>query len=145
MSNKIEAKERLAMTIVEILVALAIMGLLGIIVAQCVFWSLSERTRLAANQASLEIAANVLEAARAQPWQDLNQSWAGAQTIPSEMQALVPDGKVIVTVDFEQPEPGIKQVTVEVRWQIEEHLPPHSVHLTGLFSRRMAQKTGDKP
>jgi len=145
MANKIEAKQRLAMTLVEILVALAIMGLLGVIVAQCVFWSLSERTHLEANQASLEIAANVLETARAQPWQDLNQSWAGAQAIPSEMQDLLPDGKMVVTVEHEQSEPGIKRVTVEVRWRFEEHFPPHSVRLSSLFSPRMAQKTGDKP
>src|SRR2546421_4359682 len=76
---------RAGMTLVEVTVTLAIVGILAVIVSQCIVWSLQERARLASHQAALELADNLLEMARAQPWERLDQSWADAQAIPAEM------------------------------------------------------------
>jgi len=136
---------RAGMTLVEITVTLGIIVVLGVIVAQCVAWSMRERTRLSAHQAALELADNILEAARAQPWKQLDQAWADAQTIPSTMASLLPDGKVVVKVEAGKPEPHARRVTVTVDWQFETHLPPNSVELTTVLSGRTAKNDGAKP
>jgi type II secretory pathway pseudopilin PulG len=136
---------RAGMTLVEITVTLGIVVVLGVIIAQCVAWSMRERTRMSAHQAALEMADNILEAARAQPWKQLDQAWADAQTIPPTMASLLPDGKVVVKVEAGQPEPQARRVTVRVDWQFETHLPPHSVELTTVLSGRTAKNDGAKP
>jgi type II secretory pathway pseudopilin PulG len=132
------------MSLVEVTVTLAIIAVLAVIIAQCIYWSGRERQRMASQQAALELAANVLEAARAQPWEKLDQAWADAQSVPSDMQALLPDGKLVVTVVAEQ-QPLTRRVTAEVRWQLEAHLPPQTTESTTLLSARTAQKAGSRP
>ena len=80
----------------EATAAVAVFGVLAVIVSQCIALSLRERGRTESHQAALELANNVLEAARAQPWDMLDQSWADGQSIPSGMQALLPDGAIRV-------------------------------------------------
>ena len=133
------------MTLVEITVTLGIVVVLGVIVAQCVAWSMRERTRMSAHQAALELADNILEAARAQPWKQLDQAWGDAQTIPAAMAGLLPDGKVVVKVKAGQQEPEARHVTVTVDWHFEPHLPPQSVELTTVLSGRSAKKAEAKP
>src|SRR5207302_445274 len=113
--------------------------------AQCIVWSVRERARLAAHQAALELCANVLEAARAQPWDRLDQAWADAQNIPAETADLLPAGKISVTLEAGQPLPHARRVTVEVHWQTVADLPPLSVRLTSILSAREAKKTGGTP
>ena len=136
---------RPGMTLVEVTVTLAIMGILAVIVAQCAVWSLEQRGRIAAEQAALELADNILESARAQPFEKLDQAWADAQTIPAEMEALLPDGKVQVKVESDQPVALCRRVTVAVTWRFELYLPPHSVELTSVLCDRVAAKAGGKP
>jgi prepilin-type N-terminal cleavage/methylation domain-containing protein len=144
MANRMSAP-RVGMTLVEVTVTLAILAVLVVIVAQCIAWSLRERGRAATHQAALELATNMLEAARAQPWEQLDQTWADGQTIPSEMKLLLPEGKAHITVEPGQPEPGTRRVTAEVTWQFEAHLPPRSVQLTTILSGRVGKKTGGQP
>jgi Tfp pilus assembly protein PilE len=136
---------RAGMTMVEATVALAVFAVLVVIVAQCITLCLRERTRAATHQAALELAANLLEAARAQPWEELNKAWADVQTVPSSMGDFFPDGKVIMTVEPGQPGPFTRRVTVEVIWQLEANLPADSVQLTTLLSARATTKAGGTP
>ena len=138
-------RPRAAMTMVECTVALAIIGVLMVVLAQCMVWTLQERQRVSAQQAALELAANILEAARAQPFDKLDNTWADAQTIPSEMEALLPGGKVVVKMEPGQPAPLTRRVTVEVTWQFEPFLPPLSVELTTVLSDRALIKAEAKP
>jgi type II secretory pathway pseudopilin PulG len=126
-------------TVLEVTVALAVLIILGVIVAQTMFWSLRERARLTAHQAANELAANVLEEARAQPWDKLDAAWAESRTVPSEMADLLPAGKIIVKL-----EPGAtsRRITVEVRWQLEQE---QSVSLTTLLSARESKISGGTP
>ncbi len=110
--------------------------------AQAMVWSLRERARLASHQAATELAANVLEEARAQPWEKLDSAWAEARTVPSEMAALLPEGKILVKL---APGAKLRRVTVEVQWQGEPSASTQSVTLTTLLSARSAKKTGGTP
>jgi type II secretory pathway pseudopilin PulG len=138
-------RKRAAFTLTELIGAVAIIAVLVVIVAQCMTLSIQERARMAAQQAALELAANVLENARAQPFEKLDKTWAEAHAIPSEVAALLPDGKIIVTVEPEKTAPATRRVTVEVQWQFEAHLANRSVQLTTIIAGRDAKKTGGKP
>jgi type II secretory pathway pseudopilin PulG len=133
------------MSLVEVTVALAIIAVLAVIVAQCIAWGLRERARTLTQQAALELAANMLEAARAQPWDLLDQAWADGQTIPADMEALFPDGKLSMTVEPGPRGSATRRVTVDVTWQFEPHLPAQIVQLTTLLSGRVTEKPGGQP
>src|ERR1051325_4033913 len=131
-------------TLAEMVVALAIFAILTVIVAQSVVWSLRESARRAAHHAALETAVNVLEEARAMPFEQLDMTWAGGHMIPSEMAALLPEATIHVTLEADKLAAGTKRVTVEVRWHFEVGTPVQSVVLTTVLSRREL-KTGGKP
>ncbi len=138
-------RKRGAFTLAELTVSVLIIAIMVVIVAQCLALSLQERARIAAHQAALELAANVLEDARAQPFEKLDKTWADAQAIPSETAALLPDGKIVVTVEPEKGVPKARRVTVEVHWHFEAHLTNTNVRLTTVLSGRTAKKTGGEP
>ena len=131
--------------LIESMAALAIIAIVGIVVAQGLVWSTQERARLASHQAALELAANVLEAARAQPFEQLDQAWADAQTVPSDMADLLQQGKVLVTVETPKTTTATRRVTVEVRWHFERAVSAQTVQLTTVLSGRMTKKDGGAP
>ncbi len=124
----------------EMVVAIAIFAILAILVAQSLVWSMRERARRTAHHAALEIAQNVLEQARAMPYEHLNQEWADGQMIPSASAALLPDGKVKVLVETDKLAAGTKRINVEVTWQFEPEMPLQSVTLMTVLSRREGGK-----
>jgi hypothetical protein len=136
---------RAGITVVETTIALAVLLVLGVLVAQCTVWTLRERARRLAHQTALEVAANVLETARATPLERLDRDWAAAQKIPAETAALLPEGTVAVTVAPERAFPRARRLTVEVRWRSDVQLPPRSVQLTTLLSPRTAASPGGEP
>lgn len=138
-------RTRNAFTLVELVMAVAIVAILGVIVAQLLSFSLLERARVGARQTATELAVNVLEEARAQPFDKLDKVWADARAIPSESVDLLPKGKLITTVEPEKTAHEVKRITVEVRWQFETHVPVQNVRLTTLLSAREAKKKGGTP
>ena len=134
MTNK-----RTGFTLLELTVTAAIIGVLVVIVAQCIALSLRERARMATRLAATELAANVLEEARAQPLAKLDKTWAEGRKIPSELAGLLHEGKIDVAVETVSELPSARRVSVEVRWRFEEHLPLQSVRLTTLLSGREAK------
>jgi len=143
MSRQTSPKRR-GFTLLELAVAAAILATLIVIIAQCFSLSFRERARAASHQAATELAANLLEAARAQPFDKLDKAWADAQVIPTETADLLPQGKVAVKVEPEKL-PNLKRVEVEVQWRFEEHLPMKTVTLTTLIAARQAKAKGDTP
>ena len=91
---------------------------------------------MASRLAATELAANILEEARALPIGQLDKSWADGHKVPSEMANLLPEGKIEVAVEPVSDLPSARRVSVEVRWRFEEHLPLQSVRLTTLLSAR---------
>jgi prepilin-type N-terminal cleavage/methylation domain-containing protein len=138
------AKRRPAFTVIECIVALALILIVSAIVAQTIVWGLQERSRSAAHYAALETAANILEEARAQPFDKLDKTWADAQHVPTGMDAVLPEGKVTATIAPEPKLAGVKRVTVVVSWQFAPQ-PADTVELTTLISARTAKKTGGAP
>jgi prepilin-type N-terminal cleavage/methylation domain-containing protein len=138
-------RRRSGFTFLEIVVALAVIGVLLVVVFQSVIWSMRARQRLAAQQAAVELAANVLESARAQPWDKLDKSWADAQAIPTDMEALLPDGEIAIRIEQSRLSPDSRQVTVEVRWRFEANVPHQEVQLTTLLGPRQAKLPGGQP
>jgi type II secretory pathway pseudopilin PulG len=141
----LQSASRPGITVVECTVALAVLLMLGVLVAQGTVWTLRERARRLAHQAALEVAANVLEAARATPLEQVDRDWAAAQKIPAETASLLPEGAVAVTVAPERKLPRARRLTVEVRWCSDARLPPQSVQLTTLLSPRTATGPGGEP
>jgi hypothetical protein len=133
---------RAAITLTETTVALAITGVIAVIVAQCSVVVLRERSRTAARQAALELAANVLEEARATPWDRLTGDWAAGRGVPEGMAELLPEGKVVVTVAPAEKAPLARRVTAEVRWKSGPNADPASVELTAVFAPRESKKAG---
>jgi len=127
----------------EVTIALALLLVVGAIAAQALVWSLRERQRAAMHYAALELAANVLEEASALPFDQLNQTWADARAIPSEMADVLPEGKLRVTVDRLKDATQAQRVTADVSWQSDVGMPRRNVTLTTVLSGRT--KKGGQP
>jgi hypothetical protein len=106
--------------------------------AQAGGWARLERGRLAARLEALTAAGNVLEAARALPWDALTPQWAAAQRLPESALPLRPDARLEVRVEPEASVPRAKRVTAAVRWDFRDGVPPQEVRLVTLFSARDA-------
>jgi Tfp pilus assembly protein PilE len=132
------APARRGFTVVEIVLALVLMVVVMGLVAKVGYHALVERGRIGARLAAQEAAQNVLEAARATPWEELTPQWAAAQRLPEEWTARQSDGKLEVRVEGEAP--LCKRVTVAIRWEFREGMPPQEVSLVTLFSARDAPR-----
>jgi hypothetical protein len=124
--------------------SLAVLGLALTLVAQVSLAVLRERRRAADLQAAQELAANVLESARARGWDELTGTWASRQRLPEEYTER--GWRLEVRVEPEKSRPLVRRVTVVVRWQSGEARAPLPVELVGLFSARAAgAPKGGKP
>ena len=132
-------------TILECVAALSILAMVMLLVVQTGYWSMRERIRTASRHAALELASNILESARAGPFETLTPDWAAGQKLPEESGRLLSKAQLTVRVEPEKNLPHTKRVTVEIRWQTEVTMPPQTVQLVGLFSSRSAAATGGKP
>jgi hypothetical protein len=134
---------RAGFTVMEVIAATGVLTVAMLLVAQLGYWSLRERARTAARQVAIELAANVLEAARAEPWQSLDADWAAAQSIPEELADVLTEGRLAVRVEPEPDSPRTKRVVVEVRWLMYEEIESRPVRLIGLFAARSSE--GEQP
>lgn len=136
---------RAGFTVMELVVALGILSVAMVLVAQIGISSLAQRRRTAVRHEALEAAANVLESAQARPWDGLTPAWAAAQRLPEPLARKLSDGKLTVRVEAEKSRPHAKRVTVEVHWQHDNATPAQPVVLVGLFGARAAHQPGDRP
>jgi prepilin-type N-terminal cleavage/methylation domain-containing protein len=134
---------RRGFTLAESMIALAILGVVLLLLAQVAYLVLMERLRSGARQDALEAAANVLEAARACPWDELTPAWAARQRLPESVAGRL-RGRIEVRVEPEPSRPHTKRVTAEVRWSIDDR-PTAPVRLVCLRSARAAPATGGQP
>ena len=128
-------------TIAETLIALGILAVAMLLVAQVGVWSL-QIPRTFDRQAAQELAANVLETARASPWDALNSEWAASQKLPP---GFANDGwRLAVQVDSDASRPLLKRVSVQVdpRPGQTPHFRPEE--LVGWFSARATPTVGEK-
>ena len=129
---------RRGFTMAECGIALAVLAAVGVVVAQLATTSLAERLRSEARLEATETAANVLEAARARPWDELTPQWAAEQKLPAHLAERWLAGSLTVRVEPEPQRPYLKRVTVDVLWGGVGHGPERPVTLTALFAARAA-------
>lgn len=127
---------RRGFTIIETALALTILAMASVMVAQMATWSLAERAKVEARLAVTEWTANVLETARGRDWTELTPDWAAAQKLPDDLAARLPAIAVAIKVAAEPDRPLLKRVSVEVRWKNPDGTPTPPVTMTGLFAAR---------
>lgn len=130
---------RSAFTIIETVAAFALVGFVLVMVAKVGFTSMKERTRSVAKQTALEHLHNVLETARAIPWEKLNAGWASSLKLPEDWKYVLPDGELDVQVEAEKDMPLVKRVTVLIRWKNVDGQPVET-KLVGLFAARESKE-----
>lgn len=131
-------QERAGFTVIECVIAIAVMGVAAVLVAQIGVRSLAERVNAEEQFAAQEATANVLEAARAAPWADLTPAWAAAVQPPADLAARLDDATLAVRVEPEKDRPRVKRVTVELRWSPAEGHGERTVTTVALFADRAA-------
>jgi hypothetical protein len=122
------------------MVAMGILAAVMLVIAQVACDVVLERWRSTERQEALEAAANVLEAARACPWDDLSPTWASRQTLPESLAARLRNGKLQVNV--EPARPHTRRITVQIRWSHGDGRPAPPVKLVGLRSARTTGTSG---
>jgi Tfp pilus assembly protein PilV len=138
-------RARPGFTVIETMLAVGVLTVALVMVAQVAAWSLTQRERAAVRQEALEQAANVLEKARSLPWDQLTPEWAAAQKLPEALSQRLDQPVLAVRVQAIGAAPLTRKVTVEVRWKQSDTVPAPPVRLEALFSARSAATTGGKP
>ena len=134
---------RAGFTVLELTLALGVLIVAMITVAQVAAWGLNERYRTALRQDMLEHATNVLERARSLPWESLTPEWAAGQKLPEPLAQRL--ARLSVRVEPDASRPLIKRVIIEVRAKDVPGGPDRVVQLVGLFGRRSAPVPGGIP
>ncbi len=125
---------RRGFTILESALALAMLTMASVLVAELTTWALAERARADTRLAAIEWADNVLESARAQPWNDLTPAWAATQKLPEDLAFRMLEPVVTVTVEPEAERPLLKRVTVTVKWNQAFKAPAPPVVMSSVFA-----------
>jgi prepilin-type N-terminal cleavage/methylation domain-containing protein len=123
-------------TLTECAIALAVLATCAVIVAKLATETLADRSRLEARFEAEQIAANVLEQARAVPWDGLTPTWASERQLPPEVLQRWPNTRLVVRVESEPNRARVKRIVVEVRWEGEKFTKWPAVGLTALFAAR---------
>jgi Tfp pilus assembly protein PilE len=128
---------RLGFTIIEIVMALGVVAVIMLVVAQVAAACMLQRLQTAARRAALEQAANVLETARALPVEQLTETWAEAQQL-TPGGGLPEASRLHVRVGTLPVAAGARRVTVAVLWRLFPDEVEQRIELVGLFAPRSA-------
>jgi hypothetical protein len=137
--------KRRGFTVFEIVVAFSVLAVVLVVTAQVGYQTMRERMRHDLRQKAQDISTNTLEAARALPWESLTPQWASAQQLPESWKELQPDGELQVRVEPDAALPQVNRVTVRVRWDFREGIPPLELELVTLLAARETLTPRDKP
>lgn len=132
---------RAGFTVAEIVLALGLIGVAMLLVAQLGVEGLRSRVRSGARQDAAEFAANILEAARTAPWEALTEQWATIHRLPEALAPRLPQSQLSVRVEPEKDRSHLRRVSVEITWKPPEG-GTRSVKLAGLFAARQAAAEG---
>ena len=127
---------RSGFTIMETVIALGMLSLAMVLVAQLGTWTLAERKRADERFAAIEGAANVLEAARARPWAELTPEWAAEQRLTDDLADRLRKAVLTVRVEPEPDRPRVKRVTVQLEWTHGDGAKARTAAAVALFADR---------
>jgi type II secretory pathway pseudopilin PulG len=132
-------------TLVESVSAMALLATTMILIAEVGLWSLHERTRSASRQEAIELAANILESARAAPFAALTPEWGARHKLPDYLAPRFRQGKLSVRIEAESGRASAKRVTVQIESARSGVVPDPPVVLTAIISARSAPLPGGRP
>jgi Tfp pilus assembly protein PilE len=116
-------------TMLEMIVASALLGTLLVVTLQLCAATAAQRQAAARRQcASLELA-NVMERVAARPWSELNTAALAAEHVSPSAGAQLPGAELKIAVVTPAGEPQAKRLTATVRWQ-DRGRPPQLLRLT---------------
>lgn len=121
-------------TLAEFAAGMVLFAAAGYSLARLGMHAAAERMRVEFRGDAADAAADALEAARAAPWNDLSPDWGARQSLPPDVAARLPDGKLTVEVAAEPAPANVKRVTARVTWTNPGKLPARPVTLVGLFA-----------
>lgn len=127
---------RSGFTMAECVIALAVLTSVAVVVTELTTRMLADRSRLDARYEAEQVEVNVLELARATPWDELTPAWASDRKLPGHVVKRWPGTKLSVRVEQEPNRPRLKRVTVEVRWEADKQTIWPPTTMTALFAAR---------
>ena len=130
---------RRAFTVLELLVAMAI---LVVLMATCLKWftaTASQRRAAQWRQTALREAANQMERLAAQSWEELSSERAAKLVLSEEARQVLPEAALAIQVTRPADQPDAKQLAVTVRWRPRPETPEAQVRLVAW---RFRKKTG---
>lgn len=107
---------RTAFTLIEMMLAMALLGVLFSVFVPMLLTIAHERRDAVREQVALQHAANVLEEATLKPWDQLKEPLTGPE-LAAEQQPLLPDFEQAVTVADVDGTPTTRRITVAVSWK----------------------------
>ncbi len=125
-----DSKIRRGFTLLECLVAAAMLGVIFVLVGQWFSWDTFERREAWKRQLATQEAANVLERLSLTPYETLSADNLAAIKLSPETRAWLIDGALQVSVSETATPAHGKQLQVEIGWGRSHENPPAPVRLT---------------
>lgn len=134
---------RAGFTIFETTVAAALLLMAIVLLAQIGVRSVTANAESRSRQVAQELAANILESARATDWPELSPKWAAAQHLPEFYEDR--EWRLTVKVERVAGQPHLKQVRAEVQPRSVSGAAGSPAILVGWFASRLADPKGGRP
>ncbi len=142
-------RPRKGIAVLDAVVGLSVLTAALVLVSQTAVWILAERQQTEARYQAVEVAAHVMESARACAWEELDSTWAD-QARQQALQTLagrLADPDLSVSVKPAAGRDQVRRVTVELTWQQSGGRRAPPILLTALFARwtNQGKSLGGKP
>lgn len=121
---------RRGFTIIEVVVAAAILTTLAVVCAQMLAASARQNRMLQDRRAAMNEAANVMERLFVQSWSELTPDSAAQATLGEDFRQALPGGRLSVEVNTAANRPEARQIVVRIEWTDTPDRPPYSVRLS---------------
>jgi prepilin-type N-terminal cleavage/methylation domain-containing protein len=109
--------KRRAFTIVEILVALLLLGTLTAVCLQFFAGVIAQRREQSAELSAAEEAANIMERLAAVAWDDLPKQSGEQFSLSAQLKKVLPEGRVEVKVNDVTGPPPARRIAATVFWR----------------------------
>ena len=116
--------------LVEVGVALVVLSVAMILVAQLLAALGTQHRRAEQNALARQEAANLMERLFATPWAELSPQAAAQLTLSEQCGLRLPDARLTARVVSSDGPPDGKQLTIEIAWTVRQGEHPRGVRLT---------------
>lgn len=125
-SDRSSSGERAGFSLVELMVASLLLGVVIATVTPLLLWSGAERRAAEQRQLAAEHLANLMEELTARPWNDIAADSPAANELPPELERVLPGAELETSVNTTDDDPPAKRIRLSLRWKgrTGEYLPP---------------------